>query len=556
MKRLLGCLFGALLCIPSWALVDMKNANYSESWTDLTVPGAGFELRIQRTYNSRTLYSGIFGFGWCSDYESKLDITPEGNLKLTECGAGLELDYIPKSFDPKNVDQSVKTILAEVRKKNKTLGDKYFADLEKDLKASPSLREALGSRLDIRGKIKPGTAYYSEGRINEKIVLRNNYYERTLGDGTSERYDLQGKLTHMYDKNGNYLKATYNGANLVSVTDNNGRKLNFKYDAVTKKVSEISGPSGLIAKYKTKGEDLIEVTNAWKSTYKYSYDDLHNLVRVDFPDKTFNLLTYNKDKDWVTSFKDRTGCAESYGYHSNKDNPQNHYWSTVEKKCQGKVTNTSKYEFFHRDRPDGLGKYLYRTRSEVNGEISDIVYHEVFGKPLTILDNSRKTDYSYYPNGLVKTKSEEFRKMEFAYSAPCNKLSALTTVYSSPPVKGKKPETRTVRAQFTYDPKKCNLTLARSSDGQIIKLRYDVRGRISAIEDQSKKIVTITYDERLGKPATVTRQGLGAIKVSYKSNGEIDKIESPEGPQVAIQVASIFNNLLDLIAPATAEAAI
>ena len=47
--------------------------------------------------------------------------------------------------------------------------------------------------------------------------------------------------------------------------------------------------------------------------------------------------------------------------------------------------------------------------------------------------------------------------------------------------------------------------------------------------------------------------GLGTIQVSYKTNGEINKVDSKEGPSVAMQVASTFNNLLDIIAPATAE---
>ena len=37
------------------ALVDTRNANYSDSWTDLQLPGSGYNLQIQRTYNSRSL---------------------------------------------------------------------------------------------------------------------------------------------------------------------------------------------------------------------------------------------------------------------------------------------------------------------------------------------------------------------------------------------------------------------------------------------------------------------------------------------------------------------
>ena len=105
---------------------------------------------------------------------------------------------------------------------------------------------------------------------------------------------------------------------------------------------------------------------------------------------------------------------------------------------------------------------------------------------------------------------------------------------------------------FKYDGK-VNLTLAENSDGQKISMTYDLKGRIQTITDQAKKVVKIDYEERFGKPALVSRPGLGTIKVSYKSNGDISKVDSPEGPTVASQVASTFNNLLDVIAPATQE---
>src|SRR5690606_38482443 len=104
---------------------------------------------------------------------------------------------------------------------------------------------------------------------------------------------------------------------------------------------------------------------------------------------------------------------------------------------------------------------------------------------------------------------------------------------------------------FQYD-KKANLTYAQNSDGQTVRLTYDSRGRIASITDQAKKEVQIKYDERSNKPSVITRPQVGSIRVTYKDN-EIKKVESKDGPTVAVQVASTFNNLLDIIAPATSE---
>ena len=62
------------------AIVDMKNANYSNTWVDFELEGTGYDLKLERTYNSRTLFNGIFGFGWCTNFETKLEVTAESNL--------------------------------------------------------------------------------------------------------------------------------------------------------------------------------------------------------------------------------------------------------------------------------------------------------------------------------------------------------------------------------------------------------------------------------------------------------------------------------------------
>jgi YD repeat-containing protein len=149
---------------------------------------------------------------------------------------------------------------------------------------------------------------------------------------------------------------------------------------------------------------------------------------------------------------------------------------------------------------------------------------------------------------LFKVKATPAMRMAFEYEPSNKKVSSVATTFFNP--KGQKVSTKTT--QFKYDGKG-NLNYAQNSDGQKITMTYDNRGRIATITDQAKKVVKIDYEERYGKPSIVTRPGLGTIQVSYKPNGEINKVDSKEGPSVAMQVASTFNNLLDIIAPATAE---
>ena len=311
------------------------------------------------------------------------------------------------------------------------------------------------------------------------------------------------------------------------------------------------------------------MTNAWGNTYSYQYDKLHNLTRINFPDNTYKALSYNKDKDWVTSFTDRKGCKEVYKYEADAKNPLNHYTSYVEKTCKGKVTNISSYEFLYKQRKDS-SRYLARTISNNNNDITDISYHEVFGKPTSILKNGVKVLFEYYSpkhkyGGLLKRKSELTKTSTFNYKNSCQKVSQVITHYYQvlQIPKDKKPATvsknlkrkliRKITTDFKYNKVKCNLSFAENSIGQTAQITYDQRGRIKTIKDQARKIVNIKYEERFGKPSKVIRPGLGSIHVSYKSDGSINKVKSKKGPTVAVQVANIFNNLLDIISPAASE---
>lgn len=543
-------LFSFFVVHPTQAVVDTKNASYSDTWTDFSLPGTRYPLRIQRTYSSRSLFNGMFGFGWCSDPETKLEVTAEGNLKVTECGGGLEITYLPKNFKSEKYQETVEKILAEVKRRNKNLTPSYINALTRDLKTNELLRNEFAKELGLRGDVDKGQTFYAAGRETETITLKGTNYLRTLSNGDFQLFNSEGRMIRMQDRNGNSLTFNWTGDILRDITDSGGRKLSFSFHPEIKKVKCVTGPQNLKACYEFKGDDLVKLIDSEKQVFQYSYDENHNMLSITFPDKTKKVLTYNKDMDWVTSFTDRDKCTETYDYQSDKNNPTDHYWTVVEKRCGKEVVNKGRFEFWYRMRPDKAGKFLYRVLTETLNESVDIVYHEVHGKPISVRRNNNLITYTYYPYGLVRTKAFGNREMAFEYDLRCQKPSSVRTRFFDE--KGKK-VIRTVLTKFEYESRRCNLAVAKNSDGQVVRLAYDIRGRIGTITDQAKKVVNIDYEEKFGKPFIVNRPGLGSIQVSYKTNGEIDKVVSKEGPTVAIQVASVFNNLLDLIAPATTD---
>ncbi len=516
----------------------MQNANFTESWTDVDLQSGGFNLQLVRSYNSRTLFNGMFGFGWCTNYETYLTIMPDKRLKRVECGSAVEITYSPKSFSMTDVDDAVTKIVQAVKHGNPKSSDADLKKLKDELKNNPDRRESEAKIYNIKSDIKAGTTFFSEQESTDKVILKKDYYERLLSDGTIQKFDLQGHLINLTDPKGNFINIDFHADHIYTITTNTGNKISFGYNAHNK-VESVKGPKGVELSYQyEKVNDLIYVKNATGQANKYAYDNLHNMTSIQYPDGGKKTLRYNQDKDWVIGLTDREGCEEKYDYVASKNDPQNNYTSSVIKKCDGKVMNQSKYEFWFKNRTtvSGGGKYLARLVTDINGSKTDITYHDLFARPISLTKDGKTTTYTYHSNSFLKSQKSGDHLVTYDYDWRFNKVSEITD--------GKN------KTKFEYD-KEGNLTLARNTAGQIVKLVYDTKGRIIGINDQARRLIKIEYDERFNKPKIVERPGVGTIIVSYKNTGEIDSVKSKDGnPTVAVQVASAFNNLLEIIAPA------
>ena len=539
----------AFLPLSSVGLVDTRSAGYSKTFKDFEKEG----LSIERSYNSRSLYNGLFGFGWCSNMETRLDTLPDGSIKSVECGGGMEIIYFPKNKVP-NVNLYVKHILRGVKKKKPLLSEKKLATLKKDLLESENLRAAFMESLDIKGKTpQAGIKHYAEGRFGEYIIPNSKGYIRYLPIGVKETFNREGLLVKSSNSQG-HIEIEWK-PNKIQVMDQRGRRLIFYLGKKGGKIKKAVFGSKVVASYKHDGEDLIEARNNYGETYKYKYDSLHNLTKITYPDKTYEGLTYNVKKDWVTGFRDRRACQESYDYGVNKKNP-NHYFSLVQKQCGRKIVHKSKYEFWHRLSPGG-GKYLHRARVKVNDRLkTDVVYHPVFGVPVSFFKNGIRTKRSYYNNGFLKEKSNRYQKVRFSkYSQKCKKPEQVDIGYKdvSPKKRGK--IVRQERIIITLDGK-CQLVQAKKSADEWVQVRHNSKGRIVFMEDQSRKKITLTWHKTLNKPKRITRAGVGSIDIVYNADGSIKDMKGFQKPSVTAQVTSVFNSFFKTLSPIAEEMAI
>ena len=153
------------------------------------------------------------------------------------------------------------------------------------------------------------------------------------------------------------------------------------------------------------------------------------------------------------------------------------------------------------------------------------------------------TKFEYYPGtGLPKEKDSPTENVQWQYHPKFHgKITRfLFTDKQSKTVKS---------SEFEYDKEKGNLVKAKTSDGKGILIFYDNLGRISSLIDQDKRKITFKYGSN-SKPTEIIQDGVGSIQVFYDKAGQIKKVDSKGGKQIAIAVAASFQNLLEIIKPA------
>ena len=542
MVQILLSIFLLFIAVPeSKAFVDTKNANYTKTFVDLFLPSSNLPLSITRTYNSRSLYKGMFGYGWCSNLETKVEVLPDNSINIVVCGGGKEIPYYSAAKGDKSV--LVNKIMSEVRKR-KNLSSQYIRQVERDVKGSSLLQSELIRAFGLEGKAKVGKIYRAAGNSNETLKYQGNRFIRRLTNGEVQIFNKNGQLIQEMNSSGSWIKIIRKAGKIVRIMDNKGRALQFRYKADV--LHLVKGPNKRQVQYEIKDDDLIKVLNTNKEQYVYDYDDYHNLREIKYPDGTTESLSHNTDKDWVVSFKDKRDCVESYDYKNNKKN-KDHYWTTVRKMCGNIVTNNSRYEFWNKTNPAGE-KYLYRAKQEVNGRTTDMVYDYKTGAPLRTTRGGRTTHYAYHPDGSVRQRKEPGRIITYPlYDSVCKKPSQVTVRY----VQGKK-VVRQIQTNLVYDQqnKKCHLLRANQKEtGRWVEVKRDFQGRISEMWDQSKKRIKVTYNESAGKPHEIIRPGVGSIKFFYNADGDVDNSKTQSDPAIVVQITAVFNGFLELISP-------
>jgi YD repeat-containing protein len=531
------------------ANVSIRNGNFFIGYTDVLYPG-GYEPKIERVYNSKSPYNGIFGWGWGSDYEVYMTVEADGSVLVSEAGGGAQNRFSPPTFDSKELDSAVNLISSVAQKAGAIGAASQLESYKKQLRTNAEFRNEEWSKWRAQGKIQArklplGVKLVSNRFAFQWITVTATGYVRSTDTGKVENFDPNGRLLKVQDKNGNFIVLTYNRDGKVDkIQDNLNRKMYLSYNNLGK-VEKIQAENNKTAEYKY--TDLGEMnwskdTDGNIYTYKFSSDKRHNLTEIGYSDKTSLQVTYyGRDKfENVKSVKDRDGSVTEYNYDKVAGEKNSLKVGVNLKSTEGRTISASAYEYVFRTKANGE-EWTYRMMSTLDGLRTETTYNECCGLPIFIKRGSDETTFAYDTKGRVTKKTTPNEVTELAYDQKVGKVNRV--------VKYQKANKKRVDwSTFQYDPRG-NLLLAKNSARAEVHLFYDNLGRIKTMMDQGRKQINFKYNEN-SKPVEITDPKMGSINVSYTNSGEVKKVDSTGGRKIALAVTSAFQNLLEIIRPA------
>jgi RHS repeat-associated protein len=543
--------------------VNVTTGNMWIHQSDYKIGGSIRDLSIDRTYNSVSRFSGIFGYGWSSGIDLRLKADSSGFVQI-DFGNGKLAHFIKK----------------------------------------------VGSSTDFET--------VTQG-LYAQLVQQGNEYQLKMKDGRLYRFSSGGLLLWKKDRNQNQTIFSYDNNNLLtSMTDVFGRTLSFTSNS-NGTISGISDSLGVIASYEyiINTNFLKSVTYPDGSKYKFEYasvsgdmylstvkDALDNILETHQYDSTGRAITSEKHGGVEKYTFDYTNIDAYVRYTSATDaenRVSKYYFNTsrggnvIEKTegicgCGGNTSQIMSYEYDNQlnktkktdgngntmtmtydangnmlteTNPTGTKIYTYNTYGQVltetdqMGGVTTVVY-DTNGKPTQIKDAlNNSTNFTYNPKGqiltatdarnkttaytwtnadLTKIKDANLKETNFVYDARSRLTSTTnalnyTASYQYDLVNRLKKVTfpDTNFQEFTYD-LAGRRTQVKDARGNITNLSYDNAYRLISVTDALNHTTNFNYDLMSNQISTTDAQG----KVTNTEYDEFNRVKKVIYPEITV----------------------
>lgn len=474
----------------------------------------GMSVDFTLFHNSQTSYNDELGHGWTWTYD--IYINHSGATATVHHGDGTAIPFT----DPDYTSGGGEEEEPGGGSTTGTTGSGSDAGGDGQSKSYQQVQDELEAKSLTDNPFTAPT-----GIFDELVQHTDGTWTLTKKDGTELKFNDDGFLEEIEDRNGNAITIALNGANYATrVTDATGRYFDIDLDG-SNNFESVTSPDGKVWTFTRNGsDDLVEVE--WPELDSTTYTD-------EFAYSSHRIVTHTdkRGKDWTFTYNMDGSLAT-------EKNPYNHTWTYIYASTYSEIENP-------------LGKKTRHNYS--SGKLASVVDEASYStsqtlgainKPTSVTDKRGKTwTYTYDAKGNVLTKTNPLSKTwEYTYDGDNNVLTAedplgnITeyTYDANGNLTDVEDPLNRATAENVYDAYG-QLLSVENALGKITEFAYDAHGNLETIEDPLTHTTTLDYDvmgrltsttdalsnvesvayDEWGRPVTYTHPGSVTSLVAY-----------------------------------------
>ena len=319
-----------------------------------------------------------------------------------------------------------------------------------------------------------GNTFEAPAGVFSTLSFEGTAYKLTTKDGTQYYFSdaASKRVTQIKNRYNNTLDFTYNNGNLTSITDINGRSINFSWNS-----------DDLMTQMSTSFDDRV---------WTYAYDEHKNLISVTDPMGATSHYAYN-DANRIKTFTDAANYSTHVTYNADG----------MAHRIKTALTDKSiRYE--QANRKTVFVDYL----TDGNNQFSSYIWDEqgrVIEKVGNCCGQSSKLTYDE-DNNIIRQEDANGNATIYTYDLEGNMLSATDALgYTE---------------YYTYEPVYSNITSYTDKMGNLYTFNYDNNGNLTAVNAPMSTSSTYTYNE-YGQMLTMTDANNHTTYYTYDGYGNL-----------------------------------